>query len=240
MASQILSNAKLYAAGFDFSGDMNGLALKYAAEMKDSTTLIDTTRTRRPGLRDISFQHEGYWNGGAGAVDDALFNSVLGVNDVPMTIAPLTGAEGEVVYSFKADAAAYAPGAKIGEMLAFSVSGGGDGPLLQGLMLQNQARVASGNGTVFNPGAILAAQKLYGVLHVLSVSGAGTIIVKIQSAPTVGFGAPVDRIVFTTAAAIGGQFAVPIPGAITDAFWRATWTIAGFTSVTFAVLMDIL
>lgn len=239
MAAQILSNAKLYAAGFDFSGDMNALALKYGADLKDATSLIDTTRTRRPGLRDISFQHEGYWNGGAGAVDDAIFNSLIGANDVPMTIAPLTGAEGELVFSFKADAASYAPGAKDGEMFAFSVSGSGGDPLVRGTMLQNQARTATGNGTIFNPGAVGAAQKLYGTLHVLSVSGAGTIAVKIQSAPTGGFGAPTDRITFTTLAAIGGQFATPVPGAITDAFWRAVWTISGFTSVTFAVLMGI-
>lgn len=239
MASQILSNAKLYAAGFDFSGDMNGLALKYSADMKDATTLIDTTRARRAGLKDVSFQHEGYWNGGAGAVDDALFNSVLGVNDVPMTIAPISGAEGEVVYSFKADAAGYTPGAKIGDMLAFSVSGSGDGPLVRGTMLQNQARTVTGNGTIFNPGAVSAVQKLYGTLHVLSLSGAGTLTVKIQSAATGGFGSPTDRITFTVASALGGQFAAPISGAITDAFWRAVWTISGFTSATFAVLMGI-
>jgi len=234
MASQILSNAKLYAAGFNFSGDLNALALKYSADLKDATTLIDTTHTRRPGLADVGFQLDGYWNGGVGNVDDALFNSVLGVNDVPITIGPLTGAEGELAYSFKAQSASYAPGGKIGDMFAFSVSGSGDGPLARGTLLTNAARTVTGTGTIFNLGAISSLQKLIGALHFYTLAGSGTLIVKIQSAALVGFGSPTDRITFSTLAAVGGQFST-LAGPVTDAFWRASWTISGFSSCTFAV-----
>ena len=126
MASLVLSGAKLFMGAYELSGDVNALALKYGAETKDNTPINAATRTRAPGLKDFSFQHEGFWNGGAGAVDDALFNSVLGVNNVPMTIGPLTGAEGELAYFGQVDAGEYAPGAKIGNMLGFSVSGGGN------------------------------------------------------------------------------------------------------------------
>jgi hypothetical protein len=234
MASQILSNAKLYAAGFNFSGDVNALALKYSADMKDATTLIDTTRQRRAGLKDVSFQHEGFWNGGVGNVDDAIFNSILAVNDVPMTIGPLTGAEGELAYSFKANPASYAPGAKIGEMFGFSVSGSGDGPLARGTLLTNSARTVTGTGTIFNLGAVSSVQSLIGALHFYALAGAGTLIVKIQSAALVGFGSPTDRITFATLGAVGGQFST-LAGPVTDAFWRASWTISGFSSCTFAV-----
>ena len=242
MASLIISNAKLYFAGYDMSGDINALALKYMAELKESTTLIDTTRTRRPGLKDIGFQHEGFWNGGTGNIDDILFQNI-GANNVPMTIAPLTGAEGELAYSFQAEEAAYSPGAKIGDMLAFSVSGAdGAGPLVRGTLLVNGAKVASGNGTVFNVGAVSAAQKLYAALHVLAITSGGgpSLACKIQSAPTAGFAAPTDRLVFNAMTAAGAQWGAPIAGPITDAYWRVVFTLTNITSVTFLVNMGIL
>lgn len=239
MSSLVISGAKLLLGAYDLSGDVNALALKYGAETKDSTSISAATRTRAPGLKDFSFQHEGFWNGGTGAVDDALFNSILGVNNVPMTIGPLTGAEGELCYFGQVDTAQYSPGAKIGDMLAFSVAGGGNADLVRGSVLTNAARTVTGTGTIFNLGAVGALQKLWGALHFTALGGSGTLVVKIQSAPTVGFAAPTDHITFSTLAAIGSQFAAPVNGAITDAYWRASWTISGFSSCTFAVPIGI-
>lgn len=239
MGSLVLSGAKAYVGGYDMSGDLNGIALKYGADLKDATSIADSTRQRRPGLKDVGFQLDGYWNGGVGNVDDQAFNSMVAVNDVPITLCPIVGAEGEIVYTFKADTAQYAPGAKVGDMFAFSVQGGGDADLVRATMMQNSARTVTGTGTIMQLGAVSALQKLWAALHIVAVSGAGTIVAKVQSAALIGFGSPTDRITFSSAAAVGSQWAAPVAGAITDQFWRVTWTITGFTSVTFAVPVGI-
>jgi len=242
MAAQILSNAKVYVAGDDVSGDMNAVALKATAELKEATSLIDLTRTRRPGLKDVSFQLEGFWNGGVGNVDETMFNNVP-LPNVPVTIAPLTGAESELCYFLQSDILEYKLGAKIGDVLPISVGGAaGSGPLVRGTILTNSARTTTGTGTIMNVGAVGAAQKLYAILHVLSItpSGSPSLACKIQSAALVGFGSPSDRVTFSASVAVGAQYAVPVAGAITDAFWRANWTLTNITSITFLVAMGIL
>lgn len=242
MASQILSNAKVYVAGADLSGDLNGVAMKYSAELKEATTLTDLTRTRRAGLKDFDFQLEGFWNGGTGGVDDTAFANVPALG-VPVTIAPLTGAEAELCYFANTDIVDYKWGAKIGDMNQVSIGGiASQSPLVRGTILQNQARTTTGTGTVMNLGALTSAQKLYAILHVLSITSGGSpsITAKVQSAALVGFGTPNDRITFSAAVAAGAQFAVPVNGAITDAFWRASWTLTNITSITFLIAMGIL
>lgn len=242
MASQILSNAKVYVQGLDCSGDLNAVALNNSCELKEATSLIDLTRTRKPGLRDVGFQLDGFWNGGTGLVDDTMFANVP-VPNVPVTIAPLTGAEAELCYFLQGDILDYKFGGKIGEMNPISVGGAaGSGPLVRGTILQNQARTTTGTGTIMNLGAVSATQKLYAILHVLSItqSGSPSLACKIQSAALVGFGSPTDRQTFAASVAAGAQYLVPVSGPITDAFWRANWTLTNITSITFLVAMGIL
>lgn len=245
MASQIISNAKLWVAGYDWSGDANAIALRYGAELKDSTPISGGTRTRLPGLRDYAFQAEGFWNGGAGNVDDAIFNNGIAVANSVASIAPgnAAGIEGEVAFTGQIDLGTYTPGAKIGDVFGFSVAGdAGAGELVKGTVAHNATRAATGNGTVFNLGAVGAGQKVYAAVHVLApVTGTlPTLVVKVQSAALVGFGSPTDRITFSSMNAIGGQWGTPAAGSITDAFWRVTYTLGGTTpSFPFVVIIGI-
>jgi hypothetical protein len=229
MAMQIVQNAKLFFDGYNLSGDMSALALDYGAELKDATVLGDQSLRRRAGLKSLKFNHEGFWNGGVGNVDDALF-SEIGVADKPMTICPLTGAEGELCFFFDAAAAQYNPGAAVGDMFKFSVAGemsdGSD--LARGIVGVNGTKVATGNGTVFTLGAVGANQKLYAALHVLApVAGvAPTLDVIVQSAVT-NFATITTRATFSQKNAIGSQSIAPLAGPITDTFWRVAWTIGG-------------
>lgn len=243
MAQQILSQSKLYAAGYDFSGDLKGIALRLGADVPDNTTFASGgTRSRLAGLRTGAFSLDGFWNisGSAVAADDTLFGNV-GLNDIPVTIAPQTGAEGEVVYFTKANFVDYVPGAKVGELFAFNVSGESTGEVVRGVLLHNAARTSGGNGTITNVGAVSATQKAYAALHVLALtpSGSPSFTCKIQSAALVGFGSPTDRITFTAATAVGGQWATPVAGAITDAYWRIVYTLTNISSITFAVSFGI-
>lgn len=231
-APQVLSNAKLWVNGFDFSGDVSALALKYGADTKDVTVLSQTTRTRLPGLTFFSFQHEGFWSGGNGNVDDAIFNSVFALANTEMSIDPQNGGgiEGDLAYTGQVDLSSYAPSAKVGDALAFSVSGDSDGaPLVRGTLLANRTVVATGNGAIFQLGAVGALQKMYAALHVLApIAGTTpTLNVTLQSAATGGFGSPTTRITFAQASGIGSQWGTPAVGPITDQFWRVTFTVGG-------------
>lgn len=239
MASQIWRDCKLFMGAYDLSGDMNAHALEYKADILEATVFGDTAKRRTGGLMGVTSKHEGLWTGGAGAVDDALFASIAAANQ-PLTVCPLTGAEGELAYFFNAKMAQYSPGGKIGELLRFSVnSEGGDGSdLIRGSVALNGTKTATGNGTIYNLGAVGATQKLYAALHVTSASG-GTpsLTCAVQSAATGGFGSPTTRITFGAKTAIGSEMAAPVAGAITDAYWRATWTISGSTPSFRAVLL---
>lgn len=244
MGHQVLLNCKLYLGGFDLSGDLNALGLSWEAETVDDSTFgSGTTRAFLGGLKRILAQHAGHNQYGTNLVDEVLFNRI-GVVNQPMTIAPLTGAEGEPAYAFQSSLSRYSPiGGAVGTAADFDVTGEASGtPLIRGTIAHNATRTATGNGTAFNLGAVGAAQKLYAALHVLAVGGTATptLTVKVQSDDASGFASPTDRITFTAATAIGAQWATPVPGSITDAWWRATWTISGTTpSFLFVVLAGI-
>lgn len=243
MASSALIDCKLYVASFDLSGDMNALSLTYAAEMRDGTAFGNTTRINKAGLKSIVAQHEGLWDSDGTDEPDDVFFSRIGTANVPVTISPQTGADGEVAYMFRAAHSEYAPGASVGELFAFSVSMEGDdgAPLVRGMILQPAtAKTATGTGTARQLGAVSATQKLYGALHVIAASGtAPTLDVVVASDNAVGFPSPASQLTFAQRTAIGSEWKTA-SGAITDDWFRVSFTIGGTNpSFTFVVAVGI-
>lgn len=233
MAAQIIRDGKLWLDKYNLSGDMNAIALGAMSELKDGTVLGDLSRRRRAGLDALALTLAGFWNGGAGNVDEVLFGNIA-VADVPLTVGQPTGAEGDTAFFFKALLGEYKPGAAVGDMFGFQVTGddsGGDG-LIRGTLMNVAARTTTGTGTIVQLGAVSALQKLYAALHVVAYSGLTNAIIKVQSAATGGFGSPTDRITFTTVTGLTSEYK-SLAGAITDAFWRVTWTLTGVGSITF-------
>src|SRR5205807_3438837 len=154
-----------------------------------------------PRLRTVKDSLAWLINLGAGLSEEFL-SSKPAIADVPLTIGPTTGAEGEPGFSFPANLATFNPLAgKVGDMQNFAVEAlATSARLVRGTILHNAARVATGTGTIFNLGAVAAGQSVYGILHVPAISGGPTVTIKVQSAPTVGFAAPVDRPSFTAVA----------------------------------------
>ena len=100
------------------------------------------------------------------------------------------------------------------------------------------ARTSSGTGTAWQVGALSSSQRLYAGLHVISASGTTpTLAVKVQS-DTVGFGSATDRITFSTATDVANreQFS-SVAGAITDDYWRVSYTIGGSSTPTFSFMV---
>jgi hypothetical protein len=243
MAPLVLTDSKLYCASFDLSGDINAMALTYGADMLDATTFGNSTRINKAGLKTVVAQHEGFWNAdGTDQVDDVVF-SRIGTADIPVTICPTTGADGEPAYLFQSVHSAYTPGGTVGEMLAFTVNmeGSNGKPLVRGTVMHPAtARTATGNGTVRQLGAVSATQSVYGSLHVIAASGTTpTLDVTVRSDDGSGFGSPTTRLTFAQKTAIGSDWQ-SAAGAITDDHWRITYTIGGTNpSFTFVVAVGI-
>lgn len=243
MASSVLTDCKLYVASFDMSGDMNALALTNSADMLDGTTFGATTRINKAGLKSIVAQHEGLWDSDGTDEPDDVFFSRIGTADVPVTICPVAGADGEVAYLFRAVHSNYTPGAAVGELYAFSVNmEGSDGaPLVRGMVLQPaSAKTATSTGTARELGAVSATQRLYGSLHVIAASGTNpTLDVVVASDTAEAFPSTATQLTFAQKTAIGSDWQTAA-GAITDTWYRVSYTIGGTNpSFTFVVAVGI-
>lgn len=242
MATLTLTDSKLYVAGFDVSGDMSALSLAYSADALDATTFGNATRISTAGLKSIVAQHEGFWNSDGTDQADDVFFSRIGTQNVPVSICPATGADGEPAYIFRAIHSAYNPSGSIGEMLRFSVNmEGSDGvPLVRATVLQPAgAETATDVGTGRELGAVSATQSLYGALHVLSASASDTLDVVVESDADNTFASATTRLTFAQMAAIGSDWQTAA-GAIADTWYRVSFTIGGASpSFSFVVTVGI-
>lgn len=260
---QILSGAKVYFQGYDLSADISAVALKATAEMIDNTTLIAATRTRLPGLLDVDFSMEGFVNLGAGLLEETQYANI-GNGDTPVMVCPQTGAAGEVSFFFRAVQAAYAPGAKVGDMYGFSAQAHAyRDPLVRGALLHSAARTASGNSAaqdMTNFAPWVAPRVPYAQMHAVSLTtpGSPAFTCKLQSASDSGFTYPLDVAPFANVSAVGGQQVAGTESVIkgwtndldvgwtndahpawgvptTHTWWRVAYTLTNITSITFVV-----
>lgn len=242
MSSYALVDCKLYLGGKNLSGDTNAGTLTYEAEELDSTTFASGTRERIGGLKSYALDLEGFSQAGTNQVDPVLFTAT-GSSGV-MTICPTTGLDGEPGFLFEDVMLAYDFGGSVGDMYGFTARAAGTGgrPLVKGTVLHptTTAKTSSSNGTGQILGAVSSTQKLYASLHVVSVSGTlPTLDVIVQSDDNAGFTTPTSRITFSQATAVGGQYATPVSGAITDTRFRVNYTIGGSDTPTFTFLVAV-
>ncbi len=228
MADSILQNQKVWLGPYDLTGHMNQVALESGADALDGTRLGDTTRRNVPGLKSVAGQVEGIWD----VTPDGDLSSNLGVTDVPFTVAPLTGADGEVAQFFRAVQGDYNPfeGGQQGELLRFSAGAVGRGePLVSGTILGQKTYTSTENGTGRQVGAAVAGQKIHAALHVFSASGTRpTLNVTIESDNSDRFRTPVTRFTFSQLAVAGSQY-LTLAGPVSDDYWRIVATLGGTT-----------
>lgn len=240
MPIEVLTDAKLYMAGRDFTGQINQLALSYSAELKDARVFGDTAIRRISGLSDIALSHNGFFD--AQTVDADLFANI-GVNNVPVTVAPNDGGEGKPAFIFQALHGEYTPEGEIGELFKYGVTamGSGGDKGIRGTILGNGVETATGDGTAFQVGAVSATQKLFAALHVFAVAGSTpTLDVIVESDNLSGMGTPTTQITFGQKTVVGAEWATPVDGAIADDWWRIGFTIGGGSpSFSFVVTIGI-
>jgi hypothetical protein len=124
MATLIYTDAKLLLGGYNLSADHNELGLDYAADMLDVTVFGDSTRASAGGLDAATLTGTGFWNGGAGNADDALFG-LTGASKVPLVVFANGITEGTATdkgYAFEAVVESYNIGNTVGEMMTFELT----------------------------------------------------------------------------------------------------------------------
>lgn len=247
MAQIILSDCRVFAGGYNVSGDLNAIALNDAPDMLPDTHFGHTAKSRKKGLDYVTLDLEGYFN----AVNSDKFFSTLGTVDVPITVS-VTSTVGSAAYSFKSQNVEYTLPWTVGEMAKFSVKAETVGSrMVRGWLLENggTARTSSGTGAIVELIEATAAKFIYGTLHITAAATqvGDTLDVIIESDALVTFLSPTTRLTFNQVLGNGGvtyNWEVPVAGnADGDTFWRCKWTIvdagAVDASFTMAVFLGI-
>jgi len=229
MASQVLKNVSIWVDGYDASGNMNALALEYAAESLQSTPIEQTTRVKAGGLKNTRMTHSGFWSAG----HDAVAFETIGAN-MPVTIASAGSSTGDLAYLTQTLNAAYKPKLTVGSLAGFTLELEAAGELTRGVVLANEdTTLASGSTGTVQLGLVQQTDELFSTLHVTELTGGGSLVVKVQSDSSPSFTSPVDRITFDTATEEVGQYKSSSL-TNTDEYYRAVWTLSA-GSAAFAV-----
>ncbi len=225
----ILRDARIFIGEYNLSADHNQITLSVAFPEINNTRFGHTAASVAAALPEIAVSGSGFARLAADG-PGTLLRGRLDLADVPVTLMTGDPTDGpQAVEFFKAQVVTYQSGAQVGQLLAFSWSGKGQGqepaygqPHALGVL------TATGASTPQQLGAILAGESVYAALHVLSVSPGATLDAIVQSDNAVGFPSPTLRGTFPHMTAPGSAYLV-IPGPVTDDWWRAAWTITGAT-----------
>ncbi len=248
MAVQNLTNLYAFVGGYNLACRAKSMEVPtVSVEALDATAMCDTWTKVIAGNKTASWTASVMQDFAADEVDallgldNAAFGGTAGQ---PISVAPAGITGGEVAYAFNASTFSYTPmQASAGEIAMATLSGSGTGsPVVRGTLMDDPtaAVTTTGTGTARQLGAVTTGQRMYAALHVLSASGGTpTLDVVIQSDDNSGMSSATSRITFTQATDITSQWS-SVAGAITDDYWRVSYTIGGSTpSFTFAVVLGI-
>lgn len=245
MSKFVLTNCRVFFGAADLSGDTNEATVTGTREVKDTTNYLSGGwKEEIAGLGSSKIDITGYTEASAtpvtvGLPDDTGFTNFGLLGGV--TLAPTGAADGAVAYLTNVLESDFNPLlGKIGDVAGFKLSTVSSWPLVKGVIAvpPSLSIAASGTGTINTLTNVVAGKQIYADLHVISVSGTPTVTFRVESAALIGFGSPTTRATFGAATGIGSQI-VRTPGPITDAFWRAAWTVTGTGSVLAVVTLGI-
>jgi len=244
MAAQNWTELAVYVGGYNVACRAKGFdAPQPTISELDVTALCDTWEKRIGGIKSASWSAEVMQDFAANEVDQLVGLSQLATS-VPLSLAPAGTTEGDVAYTFEATQFQYSPlDAQAGELAMANIAGMGTGtPVVRGTLMNAPATPVTSTGTTtgVQVGAVTSGQRMYAALHVLSASGTSpTLDMVVQSDDNSGFSSATSRITFTQATGIGSEWS-SVAGAVTDDYWRLSYTVGGTTpSFTFAVVIGI-
>jgi hypothetical protein len=210
------------------------VALDYEADALDATALTNNTRRRVAGLFTAGFSFDAMLDpDGIGGI----VNSAVGTAEVPLTISTTTAAAiGDTAYILPVLTATSTPIAgAVGDIGGINVSGFGD-KLLRGVMLRNATITSTGVGTGYDYGSVPSGTAWLAV-HVMSLSGGGSLQILLRSDSDSGFGAPTTTVATTNFSAPGYAWT---SGSATEQYWQiravVTGTVTAQVACAFAIV----
>jgi hypothetical protein len=238
MGTQVMRDQKIWFDGYDLTGQLNSVSVQAEADMKDATVFGNDTRINAAGLKIPAIGAAGFWDGAP--TDAALFGAV-GVDGKLVTVANAAAA-GSPAYMLNAMVGKYSYDGQVGELFGFKLEAASQAALVRGIVAENRTSLAaSGVGTARQLGAIPAGKKLYAGLHILNAGGTTpSLTVTLKSDVTNAFvGAETTRLTFAAATTKGCQYQ-ELAVAVTDTWWKPSFTVSGTTpSFDFALILAI-
>lgn len=239
----LIKDQKILLGQYEVTTDFRELTFTLGVEPQDNTRLNGNTRVTTPGLKTVSLSGTGYFAAdGTSAIDDIL-NSLYGASDTPASVPAVDGTEGTRAYFARLMETEYVPiSGAVGDNhnIAFAATGSGGVVVAAGRIehaLGNTTANSASTGSQL--GALSATQKLWSVLHVVSASGTSpTLDVLVESDDNSGFTSAATEITHTQATAATSEFS-SVAGAVTNDYWRISWTIGGSDTPTFSFLCAI-
>jgi hypothetical protein len=236
VAKTVLTNVRLFVGPADLTGVNNKVELNDAVEEKETTNFgSGGAKEFIGGLESLTFAASGQWQAGSTTttdIDDEMWGDRR-INQA-YSIAPVGTTVGNPAYLTQAVRLSSKLFGQVGDVAPWELAAAGSWPLARGMVAQDPgtAIAANGNGTGIQLGALSATQRIYGSLHLLSVSGTSspTLAVTIQSAAANTFVGPTTRLTFNTLGPTNGSdIQRSAAGAVTDTWWRAVFTVTGST-----------
>lgn len=243
MAELAVVNAFLYLGGHDFTGDIDTWQMTGTAEALKKTTFRNNGANEyKMGLKTTTMSMGGFASFGADSQDAELFSFYSGRTAGVVTVGN-DETEGQPCCMTQQFVPSFTPGGggQAGQMSKFTMSGQGTDVAggVRGYLLKETGAVSATGaiGTGVQIGAVGATQYLYSTLHLQGAAGT-SITVVLESDDNAGFSSATTRITFGPLTAVGGNWATPVAGAITDDYWRfrvtaitGTWTVAGAAGI---------
>lgn len=243
MPARILSDTRILVGASDVSTFTGSFSQGGTVNMVEGNVLRGGGFTRSyPGLRSFSTQIDGFADYDAGAIASTFTPAQLGSRHLVTILENGGVAAGDVaLFGPQLIQSLNVPGGSVGDMASFGMALQSDTAWVNGFVADPvTTRTTTANGPVLTMTGPTASQRAWFGLHVVATSGTPSVTVTIQSATLLAFGSPTLRATFTAATTPGWQF-ISIPGAVTDGFWRAVFTISGGTpSVTTSVVAGVL
>lgn len=236
MGALALLDVFSYVDGTDFTGESNETRLNLDRVPLDNSRFRGGGwRALQGGARSAAFVQNGFWTaGGDSSVDAVAFNQ-LGTTGRVHTFGPQE-AEGELAYFWKSGHFQYQLfNAPLGQLAPFALSGSGTDEVgvvrgrlgvapwetVAGVPTQVITDSVGPIGSGVQLGAVAADEFLLATVHLLADVGAGDdITIDIESDDNSGFTTPTVRATLGPLTARGGTWLTPVPGAITDTWWR--------------------
>lgn len=223
MTSFAFTDATVWAAGYDFTGDSNQLSLGVSVDELDSTTFgSGGYRSRVAGLRNTQMQLGGFWQSAAtDAVDPQVFPN-LGSADRVITLAP-DDAETTTAYMFQAIKLGYQMFGSIGELTPFTLDASGSNGVgcVRGQVAKAKGNVSAtgATGSVVNITGPTSTQYVYCTVHVFSAGT--TITLQLQSDTASNFPSATTQATIGPLTAAGGTWMTRVAGPLSgENFWR--------------------